>query len=52
MKRGVSDFLANIKHCPTGHTAYGDTITLLDSVEGHPMTSSVIFSRGHTKKGA
>lgn len=52
MKSGVYDFLANIKHHPAGHTAYGDTSFSLDNVEGHPGISSLIYGWGHTEERA
>jgi len=46
VKSGVYDFLANIKHHPAGHTAYGDTSFSLDNVEGRPGISSLIYGWG------
>lgn len=51
MKSGVYDFLANIKHHPAGHTAYGDTSFSLDNVEGRPGQGFHLSSMiGDTRK--
>jgi len=49
VKSGVYDFLANIKHHPAGHTAYGDAHfhwTMWKVVQGFLLSSMV----GDTQK--